>query len=219
MRKLQSGRVGPQKAGSVVVFVHGYGADGADLLGLAEPLAPHLPDTAFYAPDAAEASAVNPAGRQWFSIPWMDGSSPAEAQAGLMRAADDLNGFLDGVLAAEGLGSDRLALVGFSQGTMLSLFVAPRRAPALAGVVGFSGRMLVPERLAADTVSRPPILLAHGDRDEVVPFADLRLAAEALSGAGFQVATHVMRGTGHGISPDGLSVALQFLRGVFEPAR
>src|SRR5690606_17973050 len=92
MRKLQSGRVGPQRADSMVVFVHGYGADGADLLGLAEPLAPHLPGTAFYAPDGPEASAVNPAGRQWFSIPWMDGSSPAEAQAGLLRSADDLNG-------------------------------------------------------------------------------------------------------------------------------
>lgn len=218
MRKLQSGRVGPQRAGSVVVFVHGYGADGADLLGLAEPLAPHLPGTTFYAPDGPEASAVNPAGRQWFSIPWMDGSSPAEAQAGLLRSADDLNGFLDGVLAAEGLGNDRLALVGFSQGTMLSLFVAPRRAPALAGVVGFSGRVLAPERLAADTVSRPPVLLAHGDRDEVVPFADLRLAGEALTGAGFDVSTHVMRGTGHGISPDGLSAALHFLRGVLGPA-
>ncbi len=218
MRKLQSGRVGPQRADSMVVFVHGYGADGADLLGLAEPLAPHLPGTAFYAPDGPEASAVNPAGRQWFSIPWMDGSSPAEAQAGLLRSADDLNGFLDGVLAAEGLGNDRLALVGFSQGTMLSLFVAPRRAPPLAGVVGFSGRVLAPERLAADTVSRPPVLLAHGDRDEVVPFADLRLAGEALSGAGFDVSTHVMRGTGHGISPDGLSAALHFLRGVLGPA-
>ena len=212
MRKLQSGRVGPQKAGSVVVFVHGYGADGADLLGLADPLGPHLPDTAFYAPDAPEASALNPAGRQWFSIPMMDGTSPAEAQAGLLRAADDLNGFLDSVLAQEGLTPDRLALCGFSQGTMLSLHVAPRRAQPIAGVVGFSGRLLAPERLAAETLSRPPILLAHGDADMVVPFADMGLAAQGLSAAGFDVTTHVMRGTGHGISPDGLSVALDFLR-------
>ena len=217
MRKLLSGREGPKQADSVVVFVHGYGADGADLLGLADPLGPHLPGTAFYAPDGPEPSLVNPAGRQWFPIPRMDGSSPAEAQAGLLRAADDLNGFLDAVLAAEGLGNDRLALVGFSQGTMLSLFVAPRRAPPVAGVVGFSGRVLAPERLAADTVSRPPILLAHGDADPVVPFSDLRAGAEALAGAGFDVATHVMRGTGHGISPDGLSVALRFLLDAFAP--
>lgn len=212
MRRLQSGRVGPRKADSVVVFVHGYGADGADLLGLADPLAPHLPGTAFYAPDAPEVCPINPMGRQWFSIPRMDGSSEAEARAGLLRAAEDLNGFLDAVLAEEGLGPQHLALVGFSQGTMLSLHVAPRRAAPIAGVVGFSGRLLAPERLAADTVSRPPILLAHGDADMMVPFADMGLAAQGLKAAGFDVATHVMRGTGHGISPDGLSVALAFLR-------
>ena len=212
MRRLQSGRVGPEKADSVVVFVHGYGADGADLLGLADPLAPHLPGTAFYAPDAPEPCPINPMGRQWFSIPRMDGSTEAEARAGLLRAADDLDGFLDAVLAQEGLGPDRLALVGFSQGTMLSLHVAPRRAVPIAGVVGFSGRLLAPERLAADTISRPPILLAHGDADPMVPFADMGLAARGLADAGFDVATHVMRGTGHGISPDGLSVALGFLR-------
>lgn len=218
MRKLRSGRVGPQQADSVVVFVHGYGADGADLLGLADPLAPHLPGTAFYAPDAPEPCPINPSGRQWFSIPRMDGSTEAEARAGLLAAADDMNGFLDAVLAAEGLGNDRLVLVGFSQGTMLSLFVAPRRVPAIAGVVGFSGRLLAPERLEADTLSRPPVLLAHGDADPVVPFADMREAAEALREGGFDVATHVMRGTGHGISPDGLSVALRFLRGVLAGA-
>lgn len=212
MRKLQSGRAGPKKADSVVVFVHGYGADGADLLGLADPLAPHLPGTAFYAPDAPEACTINPAGRQWFSIPTMDGTSPVQAQAGLMRASEDLDGFLETVLAQEGLTPDRLVLVGFSQGTMLSLHLAPRRAVPIAGVVGFSGRLLVPERLAAETRSRPPILLAHGDSDMMVPFSDMRLAAEALRAGGFDVATHVMRGTGHGISPDGLSVALAFLR-------
>lgn len=211
-RKLQSERKGPGKADSVVVFVHGYGADGADLLGLAEPLGPHLPGTAFYAPDGPEPSVVNPMGRQWFSIPHMDGSSPAMAQAGLLAAADDLGAFLDSVLAAEGLTPDRLALVGFSQGTMLSLFHAPRRAQPLAGVVGFSGRVLAPERLAAEVVSRPPVLLAHGDQDPMVAFSDMAAGADALKAAGFDVATHVMRGTGHGISPDGLSVALAFLR-------
>lgn len=215
MRKLQSKRVGPKQADSVVVFVHGYGADGADLLGLAEPLAPHLPGTAFYSPDAPEPCPINPMGRQWFAIPRMDGSTEAEARTGLLRAADDLNGFLNSVLATEGLTSARLALVGFSQGTMLSLFVAPRRATPIAGVVGFSGRLLAPERLEADILSRPPILLAHGDADPVVPFPDMRHAAEALQAAGFDVATHVMHGTGHGISPDGLSAALAFLRAVF----
>jgi phospholipase/carboxylesterase len=214
MRQLQSARRGAAlgRAKRVVVFVHGYGADGADLLGLADPLAPHLPDTAFYAPDAPEPCNGNAFGRQWFSIPWLDGSSEADSRAGLMRAAQDLNGFLDDILAAEGLEPDALVLVGFSQGAMMSLHVAPRRAVPVAGVVAISGRLLAPELLASEAVVKPPVLLIHGDQDPVVPFADMSLAADALIGAGFEVFGHVMPGTGHGIAPDGLGVALQFLR-------
>ena len=214
-RDLVSERRGPAlgQATSVVVFLHGYGADGADLLGLADPLAPHLPVCAFYAPDAPEPCVGNPFGRQWFPIPWMDGSSEAQAAASLQSSASDLNAFLDGVLAAEGLGPDRLALVGFSQGTMISLHVAPRRAAAIAGVVGFSGRLLVPERLADEARVRPPVQLLHGDQDPVVPFAEMGKAETALKAAGFSVASHVMRGTPHGIAPDGLGVALRFLQG------
>lgn len=214
MRELQSGRRGPAKASRAVVFLHGYGADGADLLGLAEPLAPHLPDTAFYAPDAAEVSRNNPFGRQWFPIPWLDGSSRAEAVAGMDASVADLNGFLDGVLSREGLTPDRLAVVGFSQGTMMALHVLPRRAQAVAGIVGISGRLLVPEKLAEEVLVRPPVLLIHGDQDQMVPYADLGLAEAALKADGFDVKTHTMRGTGHGIAPDGLGAALGFLRGV-----
>jgi len=200
------------KATSVVVFVHGYGADGGDLLGLADPLAPHLPGTAFHAPDAPERCSGNPFGFQWFPIPWLDGSSEAEAAAGLQAAADDLNAYLDEVLAHEGVTPDRLALVGFSQGMMMSLHIAPRRDDAIAGVVAFSGRLLRPEALASEARVKPPVLLLHGDADPVVPFADMELAGDALVSAGFEVYGHVMKGTGHGIAPDGLSVALQFLR-------
>lgn len=213
-RPLTSGRRGaaPGTARSVVVFVHGYGADGSDLLGLADPLAPHLPRTAFYSPDAPQACTINPMGRQWFPIPWLDGSPEAAAQAGMAAAVADLDAFLDRVLADEGLTPAALALVGFSQGTMMTLHLAPRRAPPLAGVVGFSGRLLAPERLAAETVARPPVLLIHGDADEVVPVADLSRAAEALSAAGFETFAHVRRGLGHGIDAEGLSLALHFLR-------
>ncbi|MEG4643861.1 alpha/beta fold hydrolase [Paracoccus sp. APAP_BH8] len=210
-RELKSERKGPRKADSAVVFLHGYGADGADLLGLADPLAPHLPGTAFYAPNAPERCVNNPMGYQWFPIPWMDGSSEAQAQASAAQSFQDINAFLDKILADEGLGADRLALVGFSQGTMMALAVAPQRDEEIAGVVGFSGRLLDAENLTPARV-KPPVLLIHGDQDPVVPFESMGIAGEALQKAGFTVYGHVMKGTGHGISPDGLSVALAFLK-------
>ena len=212
MRELRFGRKGPEKAGALVVFLHGYGADGADLLGLADVLEPHLPGVAFLAPDAPEPCQGGGFGCQWFPIPWLDGSSQAAAEAGLQAAARDLNGFLDARLAEAGLTPDRLVLVGFSQGAMLSLEVAPRRPEAVAGVVAISGRMLRPEALAAEAVVKPPVLLIHGDQDPVVPFADMAKAGDALVAAGFRTWGHVMQGTGHGIAPDGLGVALQFIR-------
>jgi phospholipase/carboxylesterase len=212
MRELKFARTGPQTASGLVVFLHGYGADGADLLGLADVLAPHLPGVAFVAPDAPERCIGGGFGFQWFPIPWLDGSSQAAAEAGLVAAAADLNGFLDAQLTAEGLGPERLVLVGFSQGAMTSLHVAFRRTVAVAGVVAISGRLLAPERLAGDMASKPPVLLMHGDQDQVVPFADMGKAGEALVAAGVETFGHVMRGTGHGIAPDGLGVALQFIR-------
>lgn len=213
-RELRFGRKAARsgEATSLVVFLHGYGADGADLLGLADPLAPHLPGTVFVAPDAPEPCAGNPFGRQWFPIPWLDGSSEAAAAEGLARSAGDLDAFLDAQLLAEGMTPDRLAVVGFSQGSMMALHVLPRRAEPVAAIVAFSGRLLRPEALAAEAVSKPPVLLLHGDQDPMVPFADMELAGRALTGAGFQTWGHVMKGTGHGIAPDGLSVGLSFLK-------
>lgn len=214
-RALDYGRKGPASGvtKSIVVFLHGYGADGADLLGLADPLAPHLPDTEFLAPDAPEPCVGNPFGRQWFPIPWLDGSSEAAAAAGLEASAADLNAFLDARLEEAGLSPRSLALVGFSQGAMMSLHVAPRRSEAIAGIVAISGRLLRPELLGAEAVVKPPVLLVHGDADPVVPFEDMGRAGNALVGAGFETYGHVMKGTGHGIAPDGLSVALSFLKG------
>ncbi len=197
---------------SVVMFLHGYGADGNDLLGLAEPLAPHIPDTVFIAPNAPDRSMANPLGFQWFPIPWIDGSSESAAGEGLLQAARRLDTFIDKVLADEGLSPDRLLLFGFSQGTMIGLHVAPRRADPLAGIVGFSGRLMIPDALATEALSRPPVLLVHGDADDVVPFDDMQTASDALQKADFDVYGHVMKGTGHGIAPDGLGVALTFMK-------
>ena len=199
------------KTGSMLVFLHGYGANGADLLGLADVLAPHLPDTVFLAPDAPGRIAGMPFGLQWFSIPRFDGSSQAEAAAGLAEANDDVNAFLDQNLAAEGVSDASLAVLGFSQGAMMALHTAPRRAKTMAGVVAISGRLIRPEKLAAEARVKPPVLILHGDRDEVVPFGEMKIAGEALTAAGFETYGHVMQGSGHGIAPDGVSAALGFL--------
>ena len=213
-RELKFGRVAAQsgQARSLVVFVHGYGADGADLLGLADPLADHLPDTVFVSPDAPSACAGNPFGRQWFPIPRFDGSSEIDAAVEMNRAADDLNAFLDQRLADEGLTPAALALVGFSQGAMMSLHIAPRREVGMAGVVAISGKLMRPQVLAQEGRVKPPVLLIHGDRDDVVPFQEMQVAGKALVAAGFETFGHVMQGSGHGIAPDGLGVAMQFLK-------
>ncbi|MBI1172700.1 alpha/beta fold hydrolase [bacterium] len=200
------------QAKSLVVFLHGYGADGSDLLSLADVLGPHLPDTAFVAPDAPERVAGAPFGHQWFGIPRFDGSTLAEMEAGVQRSAEDLDAFLDQRLTYEKLAPQALALVGFSQGAMMSLHVAPRRKVAMAAVVAISGRLMVPERLAAETLVRPPVLVMHGDADPVVDFAEMERACDGLVAAGFETYGHVMKGTGHGIAQDGLSQALAFLK-------
>lgn len=214
-RVLTAGRKEPQSGDtrSAVVFLHGYGANGADLLGLADPLADQLPDTLFVAPDAPENCAGSPFGYQWFPIPWIDGSSEEESSRGMQQALEDLNAFLDALMVDEDLLPEQVCLFGFSQGTMISLHVAPRREDPVAGIVAFSGRLLEPELLADEVQSRMPILLVHGDQDDVVPVQSLPQAAEALQDAGFSdVYAHVMKGTAHGIAPDGLSVALAFIR-------
>ena len=214
-RVLTAGRKEPQSGDtrSAVVFLHGYGANGADLFGLADPLADQLPDTLFIAPDAPENCAGSPFGYQWFPIPWIDGSSEEESSRGMQQAVEDLNAFLDALMVDEDLLPEQVCLFGFSQGTMMSLHVAPRREDPVAGIVAFSGRLLEPELLADEVQSRMPILLVHGDQDDVVPVQSLPQAAEALQNAGFSdVYAHVMKGTAHGIAPDGLSVALAFIR-------
>ncbi len=214
-RVLTAGRKAPVSGTvrSVVVFLHGYGANGADLLGLADPLGEHLPDTLFVAPDAPEMVPGMPNGYQWFPIPWIDGSSEEESERGMRAAVEDLNAFLDALMVDEDVLPEQVVLFGFSQGTMMALHVAPRREDEVAGIVAFSGRLLSPETLADEVVVRPPVLLVHGDTDDVVPPQSLPAAAEALQEAGWQdVYAHVMKGTGHGIAPDGLSVALAFMR-------
>jgi phospholipase/carboxylesterase len=203
-RKAASGRTR-----SLVALLHGYGADGNDLIGLAEPLAEILPDTTFLAPDAPSRCGINPMGYQWFPIPWIDGSTQGEMESGFAEAARALDLWLGEAMAEEGVTETETVLVGFSQGTMMALHVGPRRARTLAGIVGFSGRLVADNSTAP--LTRPPVLLIHGDRDEVIPVAALEEARAGLAAQGFEVRAHVSKGAGHGIAPDGLQLAAEFL--------
>lgn len=198
-------------ADSLVIFLHGYGADGNDLIGLAQPLAGILPNTTFISPNAPEPCAAAPRGRQWFPIPYLDGSSEVAMMEGLGRAKAALNAFIDERIAESGLAANRVALVGFSQGTMMALEVGLRREEQLAGIVGFSGRLLRAEALEKELASKPPVLLIHGDADPVVPPQSLEDARSALEQNGVAVEAHMRPGLAHGIDNDGLALAAQFL--------
>jgi phospholipase/carboxylesterase len=147
MTKLEGPSFGPHaggKPGHLVVLLHGYGADGNDLIGLAPVLAPLMPDVVFHAPNAPHLCEGNPLGYQWFGISRMD---PSVAAAGVRTAAPYVEQFLDDRMAAYGVDESKTVLVGFSQGTMMALHVGLRRAKPLAGIVGFSGMLAAPESL------------------------------------------------------------------------
>jgi phospholipase/carboxylesterase len=202
------------KARQLVILLHGVGADGNDLIGLAPAFARILPEAAFVSPNAPYRFDMAPHGYQWFSIGVQDA---ALRLAQIRQTAQILNAFIDDELARWQLADDRLALVGFSQGTMMSLFVAPRRAKACAGIMGYSGRLEAPELLASEVVSRPPITLVHGAADELLPARLMDGAAEALRTAGFTVETHLRPGLGHGIDDIGLQIGMRFLSRVLAP--
>jgi phospholipase/carboxylesterase len=196
---------------SLVVLLHGYGSNAEDLMGLVPYWRDGLPDTAFLAPNAPEACDGVPGGRQWWGFA---DRSPEARGKGIRLAAEILNGFLDQVLEQQGLGNGRLALVGFSQGTMMALHVGTRRPQAPAGIVGFSGALVDPESLTSEALSKPPVLLVHGDADTMVPPTALPQAAAALTGLGSEVATHISPGLGHSIDEAGLRLGAQFLQKV-----
>lgn len=199
-------------AKQLLVFIHGYGADGRDLLGLAQPMAQVFPDMMFVAPDAPSQCAASPMGYQWFPIPWLDGTDPTQAQIAMGSAVAQFDAFLDQLSADTGVAAEQTILFGFSQGTMMALHIGPRRMHQLGGIVGFSGRLLQGDSLLKQTQSRPPIQLLHGDCDEVVPYSDMKEAEQTLRDAQFDVRSYTMVGTGHGIAPDGLQVAVDFIR-------
>ena len=209
---LDGPRYGPTAGGTptqLIMLLHGVGADGRDLIEMAPHLGQIFPNAAFVAPNAPNRYDQGLSGYQWISSGIR---VEAEVIAAVQEPAAILNTFIDKELQDHGIGPDKLALVGFSQGTMMSLYTAPRRAQPIAGVLGYSGRLVGGDHLAAETVSRPPIFLAHGEMDPVVPVESMDVAERILSESGFSVQTLRCPNLGHSIDEDGLVQGTQFLR-------
>jgi phospholipase/carboxylesterase len=202
------------KARQLVVFLHGFGADGNDLIALGQEWQELLPDAAFVSPHAPEPCAGAPMGRQWFELTFRN---PNERWLGVNKAVPTLQSFLDAELARRGLPPEALALVGFSQGTMMALHAGLRRAKAPAAIVGYSGLYVTPEgddgpeRARSEIRARPPVLLVHGSQDDLIPAQALFISANLLSAAEVPVEWHLSHGVGHGIDGEGLRHGGMFL--------
>ena len=221
--ELDGPRLNPRSgaARQLVVFLHGYGADGNDLIDIGRAWQQYLPQAAFASPHAPEPCGQAPVGRQWFPLTMRD---PNERWTGVNKAAPVLERFLDAELGRHKLPPAALALVGFSQGTMMALHVGLRRGIAPAAIVGFSGLLVTPpereiEAFAAEIRSRPPVLLVHGDRDDLIPVQALFQAAQGLAALGLSVEWHISTGIGHGIDAEGLRHGGEFLARRFAAPR
>lgn len=211
---LSAQRTGPVSgnAGSLVVLLHGYGANGEDLLGLSDVWGPNMPDTLFVAPDAPNPCDSHPSGRQWFPIQAAGSVDRMDMIHIMIKSFNELNEFLDAEIESSGVPEGKTVLVGFSQGTMMALQVGLRRQSRLAGVVGFSGKLLNPSLLESEIVSRPPVVLVHGEDDEIIAPSQSTEADEVLKRNGIGCQFYRMPKLGHGIDMLGLGIALNFMR-------
>ena len=197
-------------ATQAVVLLHGYGSDGNDLIGLAPHWQPVLPDALFVSPNAPEMCGQLANGFQWFDISF-DGDRLAKRQTGVLRARPVLVEFLDDLWRQTGILPEQTILAGFSQGAMMALHVGLSLPQRLMGIVAFSGAFLPPEGFGSAAFAKPPVCLVHGDMDEVVDPEHSADADTALRLAGYDVSYHVSRGVAHGIAPDGLAFAGDFI--------
>lgn len=220
MPKLSGPMIAPKSGGApkqAVVLLHGYGSDGNDLIGLAPYLRDGLPDAMFVAPNAPQQSAMMASGYQWFDIS-LDRDRLAARQVGLVAARPVLVEFLDDLWAQTGLTARDTLLIGFSQGAMMALHVGLSLPEALMGIVAFSGSFSPPAGFGQDGLAKPPVRLVHGDRDDVVAFQFSIDAQAALEQAGIPVRSKIIPGMGHGIGPEALAFATDFIAALAAPA-
>ena len=207
-----SGPVGGRTPQRLILLLHGVGADGNDLIGLAPYFARVLPDAKFVSPNAPFPYDMAPMGYQWFSLQERTEEAMLE---GARMARPILDQFIDEQMAAHGLGPADTALVGFSQGTMMSLFAGLRRDRPVAGILGYSGRLVGAGILADEITVKPPVTLINGDQDELIPASVQPAAVNALKDAGVEVDGHIRPGLGHSIDPVGIELGCEFLARVF----
>ncbi len=204
----------PGRARQLVVLLHGLGADGQDLIELAPDWASVLPEAAFIAPDAPDACDMAPYGRQWFSL---QDRTPAMMAAGAQRAAEVLEPLIEAELGRFGLPGEALALAGFSQGAMMAMQLGLRRRPPPAAILAYSGVLLGAESLAAALAGKPPVLLVHGEADDIVPVGASRAAEAALRAAGVPVEAIYRPGLPHAIDAVGIEAGARTLSRAFAP--
>ncbi|HEY1941106.1 MAG TPA: dienelactone hydrolase family protein [Roseiarcus sp.] len=221
--KLTGPRRDPRGAATkqLVVFLHGYGADGEDLIALGDQWRGLLPNASFVSPHAPERCSGSPTGRQWFALSTTEPEDPRGADErwkGVVSAQPSIDAFLDEELARLGLDESRLALVGFSQGAMMALHVGLRRKRAPAAIIGYSGLLVGPDHLGEAGAARgehAPILLVHGDQDPVIPLEAMFIAMNDLAKAEIPSQWHLSFGIGHGIDGGGLRHGGLFLAQAF----
>lgn len=206
---------GGGKARQLVVLLHGYGSNGDDLIGLAPFFAQALPEAEFLSPNAPFPCEISPSGFQWFGF---EDRTPEMLLGGARLAAEILERFLDAELAKCGLRDRDLALVGFSQGTMMALHVGPRRPETIGGILGFSGSLIAPQLLSPEMKSKPRVFLVHGTADQVVPYGALAQAEKSLRDAGLEIMTEPRPGLPHSIDQEGARKGALFLRQCFQTA-
>ncbi len=197
-----------------MLLLHGYGSSGADLIALAPHWRQSLPDALFLAPHAPQRCGMG-AGYQWWPL---SAFTPQALAAGAASAAPAIDAFIDRKLAQYELSEADLAIVGFSQGTMMALHVGLRRRNMVAGIVGYSGMLTGAYELARQELTKPPVLLVHGSADPVVPVAALHMAEAELRKLGVEVSTHVSAGVGHSVDPVGLRLGGEFVEKVLRGA-
>lgn len=200
----------------IVLLLHGYGSSGADMISLAPHWQDALPDALFLAPHAPQRCGMTGAGYQWWGL---SGFAPSALAAGAALAAPAIDAFIDRKLGQYGLTEEHLALVGFSQGTMMALHVGLRRPRAVAAVVGYSGMLTATAGIGHTDFAKPPVLLIHGTADPVVPIAALHKAESELKGLGVQVTTHVSHGLAHSVDPVGLRLGREFIAEAFDGSK